>query len=205
MLAALVVALTCGHVRLLASERLVASRMSPHARVGMSETPAPPPPPSPPKPKTYEEAEKLALACFSAGDFEAAMKRFEEAKGLPGAGYDVVRMSPGSQTPGDKSQPPNPRGLVETRFASPAQLAIAEYNIACCLLKLGSKEDALQRLQAFIQSTDNPEQQFIRILADSDLAEIWPEMTAMRDEMKKKQGPFSKLKNMLNVDFVEWK
>eukprot|EP00307_Rebecca_sp_RCC1486_P014977 CAMPEP_0119428744 /NCGR_PEP_ID=MMETSP1335-20130426/40990_1 /TAXON_ID=259385 /ORGANISM="Chrysoculter rhomboideus, Strain RCC1486" /LENGTH=135 /DNA_ID=CAMNT_0007454441 /DNA_START=48 /DNA_END=455 /DNA_ORIENTATION=- len=135
------------------------------------------------------------------------MKRFEEAKGLPGDGYDVIRTAPGSQTPGDKSQPPNPRGLRESRFASPAQLAIAEYNIACCLLKLGSKDEAIERLRAFITSTENPEKQFERILGDSDLAEIRAEILAMRDELQKQRGfnPFGKIKDMLNVPFVEWK
>lgn len=72
-------------------------------------------PPASTPPEDYEGAERLGLALFKSGDYEAAITWFEKAKTFPGAGYDVVRISPGSQTPGDKSQPPNPRGLQERR------------------------------------------------------------------------------------------
>lgn len=172
-------------------------------------TPASPAPPSSPpvEPKSYEEAEKLGLAQFAAGDFNGAIKRFEQAKKLPGAGYDVVRVSPGSQIPGDKSQPPNPRGLQESRFASPAQLAIADYNIACAKLKLGAKEEALERLRAFVLSVENPDRQFERMLADVDLAELAPELRALQAELKaaRRFDPFGAFKKLLDQPFVEWK
>jgi len=177
-------------------------------RIFMS-SPEPVSQPSPPpvEPKSYDEAEKLGLSLFAAGDFDGAMKRFEQAKGLPGAGYDVIRAQPGAGIQGDKSQPPNPRGLQESRFASPAQLAIAEYNIACCKLKLGQKEEAVERLQAFVNSVDNPGRQFERMLSDPDLAEIKQDILAMQEELKSKEGwnPFAGIKKMFNVEFVEWK
>lgn len=162
---------------------------------------------SPAEPRSYEEAEKLGLALFAAGDFEGAMRRFEESKRLPGAGYDVIRISPGSQTPGDKSQPPNPRGLQATRFASPAQLAIADYNVACTKLKLGDKDGALERLRGFADSVENPERQFERMLADPDLAELRVELRAMAAEMKTsaRWNPLASVKKMFDVPFVEWK
>lgn len=177
------------------------------ARIVLSdapEPPAPPPsPPPPPEPTSYEEAEKLGLAQFSAGDYNGAVKRFEQSKKLPGLGYDVVRVSSGSNALGTA----NPRGLQETRFASPAQLAIADYNIACAKLKLGAKEEALEQLRAFVQSVENPERQFERMLADPDLGELEAELRALQAELKaaRRFDPLGGLKKLLDVSFVEWK
>ncbi|KAG8462457.1 hypothetical protein KFE25_010282 [Diacronema lutheri] len=154
------------------------------------------------EPGSYEEAERLGLALFAAGDYTGALKRFEQSKKLPGAGYDVVRISPGSQT-----FAPNPRGLEEKRFATPAQLAIAEYNIACAKLKLGARDEAIERLRAFVTAVDNPERQFERILSDPDLAELGAEMRTLQAELTaaRRFNPLGGLKRLLDVSFVEWK
>lgn len=165
-----------------------------------------PPPPPVAEPVSYADAERLGLALFSAGDFDGAIRRFEQAKKLPGDGYDIVRVSPGSQTMG-ADRPANPRGLVETRFASPAQIAIAEYNIACAKLRLGAREEALDRLRAFAESVENPAQQFQRMLKDPDLAELRADLKAMEEELKAKKrwNPFGGLQKLLDQPFVEWK
>jgi tetratricopeptide (TPR) repeat protein len=163
-----------------------------------------PPPPQPiVEPVSYADAEKFGLALFAAGDYEGAIRRFEQAKKLPGDGYDVVRVSPG----GGGDRPANPRGLVETRFASPAQIAIAEYNIACAKLKLGAREEALDRLRAFAASVENPARQFERMLSDPDLAELRADLKVMEEELKAKKrwDPFGGLKKLLDQPFVEWK
>jgi tetratricopeptide (TPR) repeat protein len=165
-----------------------------------------PPPPPIAEPVSYADAEKFGLALFAAGDYDGAIRRFEQAKKLPGDGYDIMRVSPGSQTMGG-DRPANPRGLVETRFATPAQIAIAEYNIACAKLKLGARDEALDRLRAFAASVENPARQFQRMLSDPDLAELRAELKAMEEEMKAKKrwDPFGGLKKLLDQPFVEWK
>ena len=61
---------------------------------------------------------------------------FELAQTLPGEGVDLKRVKQGGMI-GSATAPPNPRGMERTRFATPEQKLIAQYNIACCCAAMG--------------------------------------------------------------------
>lgn len=52
---------------------------------------------------------------------------------------------------GSATSPPNPRGLIKERFATPEQKLIAQYNIACCYAQLGDTPRAMEILSEYVK------------------------------------------------------
>ena len=89
-------------------------------------------------PENYDEAESRGLELAGAGEYERAIRMFELAQTLPGAGIDYNRQKQGGMI-GSATAPPNPREWGERRYATPEQKLIAQYNIACCCAGIDRK------------------------------------------------------------------
>ena len=64
-------------------------------------------------PDSYEAAEARGFELYAEGEHERAIRMFELAQTLPGAGSDYRRTEQGGMI-GSASAPPNPRGLELT-------------------------------------------------------------------------------------------
>merc|ERR1711924_91718 len=117
------------------------------------------------------------------GEHERAIRMFELAQTLPGAGRDFTRAKQGGMS-GSSGAPPNPREWEEARFATPAQKLIAQYNIACCCAALGDKTRAVEILRAYLGQVTKPLQQANEMLVDDDLLPLREELRALREEFK---------------------
>jgi hypothetical protein len=84
---------------------------------------------TPAPPESYTEAEARGFELYKAGKHERAIRMFELAQTLPGAGVDFQREKQGGMI-GSSFAPPNPREWAEKRFATPEQKLIAQYNSA---------------------------------------------------------------------------
>ena len=138
---------------------------------------------------------------------------FELAQTLPGAGVDFRREKQGGMV-GSATAPPNPREWAETRFATPEQKLIAQYNIACCCVAMGDGPRALSLLRAYLEQVSEPLKQVNEMLLDEDLLPLRDQLRALRDEYKEAGSApglfgFKGLRNPLREAAeqigVEWK
>jgi tetratricopeptide (TPR) repeat protein len=105
---------------------------------------------APAPPADYDEAEARGVELYQAGEYERAIRLFELATTLPGAGVDYRRTSNQGMI-GSATAPPNPRGMERTRFATPEQKLIAQYNIACCCAAMGDTGRTVDILRAYLE------------------------------------------------------
>merc|ERR1711924_27389 len=117
------------------------------------------------------------------GEHERAIRMFELAQTLPGAGRDFTRAKQGGMS-GSSGAPPNPREWEEARFATPAQKLIAQYNIACCCAALGDKTRAVEILREYLAQVSEPLKQVNEMLVDADLVVLREELRVLREELK---------------------
>ncbi|KAL1503309.1 hypothetical protein AB1Y20_011361 [Prymnesium parvum] len=168
------------------------------------------PPPSPPPLETYADAEARGFELFQEGAYERAIRMFELAQTLPGDGMDYVREKSGGMI-GSATAPPNPRGLIQERFATAEQKMIAQYNIACCYAKLGDTPQTMQILSEYLRQVGEPLNQINEMLVDDDLLTVRDELRELRETFKApaKTGFFARFKNPLkeaaDAIGVEWK
>lgn len=163
---------------------------------------------------SFDEAEARGIQLFQAGEHERAIRMFELAQTLPGAGVDLKRVKQGGMI-GSATAPPNPREWVETRYATAEQKLVAQYNVACCYAAMGDMPRCMEILRKYIASVDEPLNQVNEMLVDEDLVAVRDELRALRaglqTETKKKPGLFGLpgLKNPLREAAesvgVEWK
>jgi len=154
------------------------------------------------------------MQLYTQGEFDRAIRMFELAQTLPGAGMDYKRESSSGMI-GSAGAPPNPRGLKKERFATAQQKLIAQYNIACCHAALGDERRALEILRGYISQVREPLEAVNEMLADADLVPVRAGLREMRDEIKrgqsKAQGLFglgsftNPLKAVADSVGVEWK
>lgn len=120
------------------------------------------------KPTTFREAEVLGLRLMQQGNYEEALKAFQDGLQLKGSRQDVIRTkrlsgpSPvGGSTGGMESR------NVET--LDEFELQAAYYNMACAQSQLGNLAEAVVALQtAFDNGFDN----FATVRGDPDLDPI---------------------------------
>lgn len=82
------------------------------------------PPPEPAAIASYEDAETRGFEFYQQGEYERAIRMFELAQTLPGAGVDYTREKSSGMI-GSATAPPNPRGLKKEFFATPQQYCSA--------------------------------------------------------------------------------
>lgn len=143
------------------------------------------PPPEPPA--TYDEAEARGMSLFRAGDPERAVRMFELAKTLPGAGNDIRYSKQG----GMQGSQGNPREPQAYRFATDQQKLIADYNIACCYVAMGDNIRAIGLLRNYAGSMQNPVNEINQMLVDDELVPLREELCELRKEYKKDDGLFA--------------
>lgn len=153
-----------------------------------SEEPAAEKPATPAPPETYDEAEARGFELYKTGEYERAIRLFELATTLPGAGVDYRRTSSGGMI-GSATAPPNPRGMERTRFATEEQKAIAQYNIACCCAAMGDTGRTVDVLRGYLEAVAKPLQQLDEMLVDDDLKPVRAELKALRQEYAAKSAP----------------
>jgi len=169
-------------------------------------------PAAPLPPDSFDSAEARGIELYQRGEHERAIRMFELAQTLPGAGIDYKREKQGGMI-GSAFAPPNPREWAENRFATPEQKLIAQYNIACCYAAMGDSPRAVELLKVYISKVDNPLNQVNEMLVDSDLASIRDSLREMRQELKgtaAKPGLFglsfkNPIKEAAESIGVEWK
>ena len=164
-------------------------------------------PAAPLPPDSFDSAEARGIELYQRGEHERAIRMFELAQTLPGAGIDYKREKQGGMI-GSAFAPPNPREWAENRFATPEQKLIAQYNskhhattpracavtvafvsrappaVACCYAAMGDSPRAVELLKVYISKVDNPLNQVNEMLVDSDLASIRDSLREMRQELK---------------------
>ena len=164
-------------------------------------------------PENYDEAESRGLELAGAGEYERAIRMFELAQTLPGAGIDYNRQKQGGMI-GSATAPPNPREWGERRYATPEQKLIAQYNIACCCAGMGDVPRALELLRDYLSKVSEPLKQVNQMLVDEDLVILRPQLQALRQEFKtdnRKPGLFgfpglrNPLRDAADSIGVEWK
>ena len=139
-------------------------------------------------PDSYEAAEARGFELYAEGEHERAIRMFELAQTLPGAGTDYRRTEQGGMI-GSASAPPNPRGLELTRFATAEQKLIAQYNIACCYAAMRDSGRAVDVLRAYLNQVSDPLNQVNEMLVDADLEPIRAELRELREEQKARGAP----------------
>uniref|UniRef100_A0A7S0L2Q0 Uncharacterized protein n=1 Tax=Coccolithus braarudii TaxID=221442 RepID=A0A7S0L2Q0_9EUKA len=144
--------------------------------------------PQPVPPTSYDEAEARGFELYQTGEFERAIRMFELAQTLPGAGSDYVRQKQSGMI-GSATAPPNPRGLKLERFATAEQKLIAQYNIACCYSGMGDGRRALELLETYLQQVRNPLDQLNEMIVDADFASIRTELLQLRGQLKEQEKP----------------
>lgn len=150
---------------------------------------------------------------WQAGEYERAIRLFELATTLPGAGVDYRRTSNQGMI-GSATAPPNPRGMERTRFATPEQKLIAQYNIACCCAAMGDTGRTVDILRGYLEQVEQPVAQLDGMLTDADFAPVRAQVQELREEYLAKASPpglfgLRGLKNPLREAAesigVEWK
>jgi len=165
---------------------------------------------------TYAEAEERGFELYKAGEFERAVRMFELAQTLPGAGVDYTREKQSGMV-GSANAPPNPRGLQRKAFATPAQRLIAQYNIACCYAGMGDVPRCVETLRTYLSQVKEPLDQVNEMIVDPDLAPARDDLLRIRTELKSEASTQSKGKGLFGLPFgnplkdvadqigVEWK
>ena len=138
--------------------------------------------------ESYDDAEARGFELYKAGEYERAIRMFELAQTLPGAGTDYRRTEQGGMI-GSASAPPNPRGLELTRFATAEQKLIAQYNIACCYAAMRDSGRAVDVLRSYLNQVSDPLNQVNEMLVDADLEPIRAELRELREEQKARGAP----------------
>lgn len=172
--------------------------------------------------ETYDDAEARGFELYKAGEYDRAIRMFELAQTLPGAGVDFKRQKQGGMI-GSATAPPNPREWGVDRFATAEQKAVAEYNIACCYAAMGDKRRAMELLRSYTSKVGEPLNQVNEMLVDEDLISVRQELRELRDEYKRASGegggaggplgnipflkdiPIPSLKDAADKIGVEWK
>ena len=160
-----------------------------HAACLMQEEPAVEKPAAPAPPETYDEAEARGFELYKAGEYERAIRLFELATTLPGAGVDYRRTSSGGMIAPGSTNAPNPRGMERTRFATEEQKAIAQYNIACCCAAMGDTGRTVDVLRGYLEAVAKPLQQLDEMLVDDDLKPVRAELSELRKEYAGRSAP----------------
>ncbi len=163
-------------------------------------------------PTTYAAAEERGFSLYKAGEYERAIRMFELAQTLPGAGVDYTREKQGGMI-GSAFAPPNPRGWELERYATPQQKLIAQYNIACCCAAMGDADRAVEVLRGYLGQVIDPLDQLNEMLVDSDLECAREGLRVLREELKSSnkggRSPFAaindKIRQMAEGINVEWK
>mmetsp|Transcript_30753 Transcript_30753/g.99478 ORF Transcript_30753/g.99478 Transcript_30753/m.99478 type:complete len:219 (-) Transcript_30753:344-1000(-) len=165
-------------------------------------------------PADYEEAETRGFELYQAGQYERAIRMFELAQALPGAGVDYVREKSSGMI-GSATAPPNPRGMKLSRYATQQQKLIAQYNIACCCAGMGDTTRALDMVRTYLGQVVEPLDAVNEMIVDDDLMPIRDKLRALREEYQGKQkgggvfGPLNKLNESIRAAAdsvgVEWK
>jgi len=164
-------------------------------------------------PENYDEAEARGLELAASGEYERAIRMFELAQTLPGAGVDYNRQKQGGMI-GSATAPPNPREWGETRYATPEQKLIAQYNIACCSAAMGDTRRAIELLRDYLSKVSEPLKQVNQMLVDDDLVGLRDQLQVLRQEYKvgsQKPGLFglpglrNPLREAAESIGVEWK
>ena len=132
--------------------------------------------------------EARGFELYAEGEHERAIRMFELAQTLPGAGSDYRRTEQGGMI-GSASAPPNPRGLELTRVATAEQKLIAQYNIACCYAAMRDSGRAVDVLRAYLNQVSDPLNQVNEMLVDADLEPIRAELRELREEQKARGAP----------------
>ena len=169
---------------------------------------------APAPPADYDEAEARGIELYQAGEYERAIRLFELATTLPGAGVDYRRTSNQGMI-GSATAPPNPRGMERTRFATPEQKLIAQYNIACCCAAMGDVGRTMDILRKYLEQVEQPVTQLDDILKDADFAPVREQVRELRNEYVKKTSspglfgnPFgikNPIREVAESIGVEWK
>jgi len=165
-------------------------------------------------PSNYDEAEARGFDLYKAGEYERAIRMFELAQTLPGAGLDYVREKSSGMV-GSATAPPNPRGMKMERFATQQQKLIAQYNIACCCAAMGDTAKALDIVRAYLNQVVEPVDAINEMILDDDLLPIRDGLRSLREDLKGQQkgggmfGPLNKLNDAIRAAAdsvgVEWK
>merc|ERR1719198_1695688 len=90
---------------------------------------------------------------------------------------------------GSATAPPNPRGMELTRFATPEQKLVAQYNIACCCAAMGDPGRTLDVLRQYLDQVERPLPQLEDMMVDKDLAPVREQLVGLRDEYRAKSAP----------------
>jgi len=168
---------------------------------------------APAPPADYDEAESRGIELYQAGEYERAIRLFELATTLPGAGVDYRRTSNQGMI-GSATAPPNPRGMELTRFATPEQKLIAQYNIACCCAAMGDTGRTIDILRGYLDQVEKPVDQLDGMLRDVDFAPVRTQIRELREEYAAKgeapglfglRGLKNPLRGMAEEIGVEWK
>ena len=171
------------------------------------------PPPAGGPPSDYAEAEERGFELYRAREYERAIRMFELAQTLPGAGVDYKRVKNAGQV-GSATAPPNPREWGEARFATQQQKLIAQYNIACCCSAMGDGVRALEIVRAYLDQVAEPLDALNEMLVDDDLLPVREGLRGLREELKREGGgglfaPLGKLndsmRSLAESVGVEWK
>ena len=173
------------------------------------------PPPEPAPIASYEDAEIRGFELYKQGEYERAIRMFELAQTLPGAGMDYTREKSSGMI-GSATAPPNPRGLKKERFATPQQKLIAQvfsslappifpichtpfspyitllfltaqYNIACCHGARGDKPQAMEIVRTYLSQVREPLDQLNEMIADGDMVPIREELRGLREVMQRER------------------
>jgi len=165
-------------------------------------------------PADYEAAESRGFELYQTGEFERAIRMFELAQTLPGAGIDYVRETQSGMI-GSAGAPPNPRGMKLSRYATTQQKLIAQYNIACCCAGMGDTARAIEMVRTYLGQVVEPMDSVNEMLVDDDLMPIREGLRALREEFKGKEStgglfaPLNKLNDSMRAAAenigVEWK
>lgn len=134
-------------------------------------------------PSDYADAEVRGFELYRAGDYDRAIRMFELAQTLPGAGVDYKRET-NSGMIGSATSPPNPRGMKLERYATAAQKLIAQYNIACCCAAMGDSARALEILRGYLKQMVEPLDAVNEMLVDDDLRAVRDGLLVLREDLK---------------------
>ena len=79
--------------------------------------------------------------------------------------------------------------MERTRFATPEQKLIAQYNIACCCAAMGDTGRTVDILRGYLEQVEQPVAQIDSMLADADFANVRAQIRELREEYAAKGKP----------------
>ncbi|GFH44918.1 hypothetical protein CTEN210_01392 [Chaetoceros tenuissimus] len=148
--------------------------------------------PAIPTPQTFREAEVLGLRLMQEGQYEEALKVFQNGLKLPGSRTDIIRTKITSgPSPVGGSAGGTEGKVVQT--LDEFEFQAAHYNIACANASLSKVNEACASLeQAFKYGFDN----YATVRADPDLGAIHgsPEFENLMERYDSKKGFFGLFK-----------